>query len=143
MSEENVEQIREGLTGLVEWFNSDEREPERFAEFAEKFAAPDVIYEEDPVWPDAGTFRGRDALVRRFLEYIDILQIGRAELGAIRDAGDMVLVELRMSFLAEGAGTALEFLWTYTARFDEEGRVSHWRAWFDQKQALKAAGLPE
>src|SRR3954468_3441586 len=55
MSRENVEIVRAWLDTWVMWFNSG-RDPDRLARLASDYMAPDVIYEEDPVWPDAGTY---------------------------------------------------------------------------------------
>ncbi len=43
MSKENVEFVREGLTGIVDWFNSTEGASEDLATLVERFAAPDIV----------------------------------------------------------------------------------------------------
>ena len=138
MSRENVEIVRRWMDEWVEWFNS-RREPEELARINDQYTAADVVYEEDPVWPDAGRFRGREAVLRRFVEYPDLMHITGMNRGAITDAGDAVLAELRLEMLASGA-EAVEFVWTYTMQV-EDGRVTHFRAWYDPDQAARAAGL--
>ena len=140
MSGENVEIVRRWMDEWVEWFNS-RREPEELARINDQYTAADVVYEEDPVWPDAGSFRGREAVLRRFLEYIDLMHLAGMSRGPITDAGDAVLAELRLEMLASGAG-AVEFIWTYTMQV-EDGRVTHFRAWYDPDQAARGAGLRE
>jgi ketosteroid isomerase-like protein len=143
VSGKNAELVRGSLEAYADWFNSTQRDIDDLAPILKSFAAPDIVYAEDPVWPDAGTYRGRDAFLKRFLEYAEILQIGRVEIEEVLDAGDSVLAEVRMTFLSGGAGSDLDHLWAYTARLDEQGRVTHWRAWFDPKEARKATGLSE
>jgi hypothetical protein len=75
MSEENVEVVRAWLDEAAHALNSGD--PEALAGTAARYLSADVVYEEDPVWPDAGSFRGRNALVARFLEYRDLLHLGR------------------------------------------------------------------
>jgi len=94
------------------------------------------------VWPDAGSYHGLDAVVRRFAEYIDLVHIEGVEAGQVTDAGDLTVVELRIAMLGADTGEAIEFLWTYTVRI-QDGRIAHFRAWYDRGQALEAAGLRE
>jgi len=141
MSQENVEVVRAWLDTWVVWFNSPQ-DPDRLARLASKYLAEDVTYEEDPVWPDAGTYQGLDAVVRRFADYVDLVHIEGVEAGEAIDAGDVVIARVRIAMLGADAGEAVEFLWTYTLRV-ENGRIMHFRAWYDPQQALKAAGLSE
>jgi ketosteroid isomerase-like protein len=141
MSQENVEVVRAWLNTWVVWFNSP-RDPDRLARLASEYLAQDVTYEEDPVWPDAGTYQGLDAVVRRFADYVDLVHIEGVEAGEAIDAGDLVIAKVRIAMLGADAGEAVEFLWTYTLRV-EDGRIVHFRAWYDPKQALEAAGLSE
>ena len=139
MSQENVEVVRNWLDAWVDWFNS-QRDPDAFAQIGSRYMASNVTYEEDPVWPDAGAFRGRDAVLRRFAEYIDLMHIEGVRRGEVIDAEGTVLAEVRIEILGGDAGEAIEFLWTYTVRV-EEGRIAHFRAWYDPQRAARAAGL--
>ena len=141
MSQENVEIVRAWLGSWVGWFNS-HRDPDRLAWLASQYLAPNVIYEEDPVWPDAGTYRGQDAVSRRFTDYIDLMHVKGVKAGEVVDAGDLILAKVQIAMLGADGGEAVEFFWTYTLRV-ENGRITHFRAWYDQDQALKAAGLRE
>jgi ketosteroid isomerase-like protein len=141
MSEENVELVRNWMDAWVEWFNS-ERDPEALGEVGRQYMAPDVVYEEDPVWPDAGTFHGPDAVLRRFLEYLELMHLEGMARGEVIDAGGLVFAEVRIAMLGAEAGEPVDFLWSYTVRVDD-GRVVHFRAWYDRDEAAKAAGLRE
>ena len=141
MSQENVEIVRRWLDGWVEWFNS-ERDPEALAAIGARYTAPDVIYEEDPIWPDAGTFRGWDAVQGRFIEYVDFMHLEGIARGEVIDVGGLVFAELRTTMLGADSGGTVEFLWSYTVRV-KDGRIVHFRAWYDRDKALEAAGLRE
>jgi len=141
MSQENVEIVRNWLDAWVDWFNS-QRDPDRLARIGSQYMAPNVTYEEDPVWPDAGAFRGRNAVLRRFTEYIDLVHIEGLRREEVIDAEGLVLAEVRIAMLGADAREAVEFLWTYTVRV-EDGRVAHFRAWYDPDGAARAAGLSE
>ena len=141
MSAENVEIVRKWWTGASEWFNDpNENDPERLAEISAEYAAEDIVYEEDPVWPDASSYRGQDAILKRFLEYFDVLGMRRIEIGEIIDAGDLVFLEFRAHMGLGAEGENVSFLWGYTVRV-EKGRVVHFRAWFDPEEGRRAAGL--
>ena len=140
MSQKSVEVVRRSMDACVGGFNA-RRDPTELAGINDHYPAADVVYEEDPAWPDAGLFRGREAVLRRFLEYADLMHLTGINRGAITDTGDAVLAELRLEMLASGAG-AVEFVWTYTMQV-EDGRVTHFRAWYDPDQAARAAGLRE
>ena len=141
MAQGNVEIVRGWLDAWVGWFNSP-RDSDRLAVLASEYMAQNVSYEEDPVWPDAGTYDGLAAVVRRFVEYIDLLHIEDVKAGEVTEAGDLVLAEIRIAMLGADAGEAVEFLWTYTLQV-EDGRIAHFRAWYDREAALEAAGLKE
>jgi ketosteroid isomerase-like protein len=141
MSQENVEIVRRWLDAWTRWFNSP-RDPDRLTQLASRYMAPDVTYEEDPVWPDAGTYRGPDAVLSRFSDYIGLVHLEGVEPGEVIDAGDLIVAEVRITMLGADAGEPIEFLWTYTMRI-EGGRIAHLRAWYDPEQAAQAAGLRE
>jgi ketosteroid isomerase-like protein len=141
MSQENVELVRTWLDAWTSWFDS-ARDLDQLSRLSRQYLALDVIYEEDPRWPDAGTFRGQDAVSRRFGEYIDLMHVERVGRGEVSDADHLIVAEVRISMLGGDAGEAVEFLWTYTVRV-EDGRIAHFRAWYDHHEALEAAGLRE
>lgn len=141
MSAENVELVRRWWEEIEEWFDESGRDRDVLRQIPVRYMAEDVVYEEDPAWPDAGTYRGRDAVIDRFLEYLDTLGMRRIELGDVLDAGDQVVLEGRIYFGAgSDAGESLSYLWGYTVRV-EDGRVAHFRAWIDPAEGRRAAGL--
>jgi ketosteroid isomerase-like protein len=141
VSKSDAEVVRRWLDAAVGWFASP-REFAQLAQINDQYMTHDVTYEEDPVWPDAGTYQGRDAVSRRFLEYRDLMHIERIARGRVIDAGDSVLAEVRIEMLGADAAAPVEFLWTYTVRV-EDGRIAQFRAWYDPTMAARAAGLTD
>jgi len=146
MSQANVEIADAWWKAVVGWFNSP-RDPEALGQIINQYMAANVIYEEDPIWPDAGAFRGRDAVYRRFLEYadlmhIEVMHIEDASRAQVIDAGDSVLTEIRLEMLGGDVGDAVEHLWAFTAEV-EDGRIAHFRGWYHPDEAARAAGLSE
>ena len=87
MSQENVELVRKafGARGLQET--------------AESYWHPQVEYVEDPRWPGASTYVGRDAVLRCFQNYLEAL--GREEDLAVTvervfDAGERQVAFVRI-----------------------------------------------
>ena len=141
MSKENVEIVGAWWKAVVGWFNSP-RDPEALGRIINQYLAANVIWEEDPIWPDAGAFRGRDAVYRRWLEYADLMHIESVSQPQVIDAGDSVLAEIGSEMFGGGVGAAVEHVWAYTAEV-EDGRIAHFRGWYHPDDAARAAGLAE
>jgi ketosteroid isomerase-like protein len=141
MSQENVEIVDAWWTAVAAWFNSP-RDPEALGRIVNQYMAANVIYKEDPIWPDAGAFRGPDAVYRRFLDYADLMHIEGMSRGQVIDAGDSVLADVRIEMLGGDVGEALEHLWAFTAEV-EDGRIAHFRGWYHPDEATRAVGLAE
>src|SRR5213595_3873839 len=77
------------------------------AEGAERFWHPEVEYVEDPRWPGASRYKGRDAVLRCFQAYMEAL--GREEDLAITvervvDAGHRQVPFVRVQSIASTSG---------------------------------------
>jgi ketosteroid isomerase-like protein len=140
MTESDVEIVREWAEAMVRFIGSPDGRVE-LAERAKGYMAPDCVYEEDPVWPDAGEFRGRDAVLQRFGDYVELVHLAGASLESVLDGDGVVLAKVRIEMLGEGEGTMIGFLWSYTVRV-EDGQIVHSRAWYRPEEAARAAGLP-
>jgi len=114
---------------------------EEFGAFAERCWDPEIEYEEDPKWPGSGRYRGREQVVRAWLDYIEILgRDVRAELVDVLDGQGTVVVLLRI--FGESAGERVPFdnVWGYHCEL-RDGRLARFRAYFDSDEALAAAGV--
>ena len=111
---------------------------------ARKYWHPDIEYVEDPQWPGASTYRGRDAVVARFQEYEDTLAVGggwRASVEDVVDAGDRQVALVRSSSRS-ASGVPHEHLWGYVVKVRDR-RVVYLRAYYQAADALEAVGPRE
>jgi ketosteroid isomerase-like protein len=136
MSQENVEIVRRAFDGAG---------ARSIEQTAETFWHPDITYVEDPRWPGASTYKGRDAALRCFKQYMDAL--GREEDFVLRverviDAGARQVPFVRIGSRASASGLPHEHLWGYVVEV-EDGRIIYLRAYYEPAEALEAAGLRE
>jgi ketosteroid isomerase-like protein len=112
---------------------------------AETYWHPEVEYVEDPRWPGASTYKGRDAVLRCFRGYMEAL--GREEDLAVTvervvDAGERQVPFVRVQSRASTSGVPHEHLWGYVVAVREE-RIAYFRAYYEPAEALEAVGLRE
>ena len=101
----------------------------------------DVEYHEDPLWPGSGTYRGRESVVRRWEEYLDVLgPATEMSVQEVHDAGDALVALVRVRGTAPGSGAPHDHLWGYVVRV-ADGKLRYIRAFYDPHEALRAAGL--
>jgi ketosteroid isomerase-like protein len=105
------------------------------------FWAPDGVYREMPGWPDAGVFEGRDAVVRRMQNLIELLGPIEVRLEDLLEADDGRFVACvriaEESAAAEGPYTQ-SFAVVHRVR---DGRIVEADYYLERDQALKAVGL--
>jgi ketosteroid isomerase-like protein len=109
-------------------------DPARLRRNAEENWDPEIVYEEAPDWPGAGTFRGRDAILARLDEYVEVLGDMETEVEEIvPDGEDRALVIFR-AYARSVAGVPVERRWGYlfTVR---DSKLVHWRAEMDPDTA--------
>lgn len=99
----------------------------------------DVVYEEDPVFPGAGTHRGRAAVLARFREYEEQLGPSAVAINQIVECPLGVVVVWQHSGVTPAAGVPFEHRWAWVVRA-RDGKAEHIRAYFDPDEALRAAG---
>jgi ketosteroid isomerase-like protein len=109
-------------------------------ELAERWWHPEITYEEDPRWPGAGTYRGRDEVAAAWNGYLEIFGEVNIKLERILDAGDEVVVLVRVSGVSKGADVPVDHTWGYVSRI-RDGQLAYQRAYWDPDEALAAAGV--
>jgi ketosteroid isomerase-like protein len=133
MSEENVETLRRGYEAL------NRRDIDAWLE---DFHA-DVEAHDLPTIPDAPVRRGHEDL-RKWAEMMGDIwtQESYYELEEFTAAGDFVVVAVRAHAWGRGSGAPIEvsFFQVFEMR---DGKVQRSWAYFDEAQALEAAGLSE
>jgi len=105
-------------------------DPDTLRRNAEENWDPEIVYEEAPDWPGAGTFRGREAILARLDEYTEVLGDMETEVEEyVPDGEDRALVIFR-AYARSVAGVPVERRWGYlfTVR---DSKLVHWRAEMD------------
>jgi ketosteroid isomerase-like protein len=136
MSQEDAELVRKAFEGAG---------GRGLQETAEAYWHPEVEYVEDPRWPGASRYKGRDAVLRCFQAYMEAL--GREEDLAVTvervfDAGDRQVPFVRVQGRGLTSGAPHEHLWGYVVEVRDE-RIFYFRAYYEPTEALEAAGLSE
>jgi ketosteroid isomerase-like protein len=125
---------------LVRWAFEGARDLE---ETAQAYWHPDIEYVEDPRWPGASRYKGRDAVLGCFQAYTEAL--GRAEdftitVERLFDAGERQVPFVRFQSRASTSGVPHEHLWGYVVEV-RDGRIVYFRAYYEPHEALAAVGL--
>jgi ketosteroid isomerase-like protein len=133
MSQENVHAFR----GVIEAIN--ERGPGAGFDLYDA----ELEFREDPKFPEATVYRGRDEVVRNFREFTASFEYYRFEIEDVRDAGgDKVMAVLREQARGKASGLEVDRRsgWVTTFR---DGRVLSFEIYLDPADALEAVGLRE
>ncbi len=130
MSRENVEIVRAAIAALQR------------GDLAAMFATGDdeIEWVAPPEDPDQGTVVGPAAARDAFDTWMGTWDEYRYELDELLDAGDDVLVSGRQAVVVRGAEVASTIFWVVTVH---DGRAVRVCMFYDRKQALEAAGMPE
>jgi ketosteroid isomerase-like protein len=131
MSQENVELVR----AQVERFKTT-------GEFSPETSAEDIAWHDPPDFPDAQVHIGMDGVFKALATWADAWSEWQIELNEYVDAGDHVLVRGTQSGRGKDTGVLVEqpLCLVYLVR---DGKVVEVRAFFDEHQALVAAGMRE
>lgn len=133
MSHGNVERLRRGYEA---WDRGD-------LDATFEFIDPDFEFHEDPLFPEAAVFHGRDAVRRYFEGFWEEWEDVRVQLEDVLECGDdRLLAFVRVRARGRGSGVEVDMglahLWT--AR---DGMAVRMDAFFDRARAREAAGLSE
>jgi ketosteroid isomerase-like protein len=102
------------------------------------YLAEDVVWEEDPEWPDGQTWHGHEGVRASFRERLESTSIG-VEIDELIARGDRVLT--LMTWTAEGQGSGATALLRPGVIYDFEGElVKRVRFFLDQGRAREAFG---
>jgi len=142
VSQENVEIVR----ASVEEFLAGTRERDRGSMLTKNAEVWDPKIEldtsEGPVLDLTGVYRGKDAVLRFWQEWLAAWETLRFEYELI-DAGDRVVMLFDLRMRGRSTGIEMPFgkiAWVYTLK---NGLVIHQKLYMSQSEALKAVGLEE
>lgn len=132
MSQENVEIVKRAYEA---WSRGD------VAAVFEQYH-PDVEHWDRADDPDATVRRGRDALVAYFAQLSEAYAEMQMEPKEFIDAGDWVVVPVRVTVRGRASGATGEGDQVFVYRL-QAGKVAEVREYRDKAEALKAAGVDE
>src|SRR6185437_4263313 len=127
MSEQNVEAVRRAW----EAFNRGDLE----AFFAD--AAADVEFVEDPAFPEAAVFRGREEIRAYLASFQEAMADHRFEIEELRDLGERVLALLHETARGTSSGVDVDQRPVFLYEF-RDGSIVRVRAYLDRAQGLAA-----
>jgi ketosteroid isomerase-like protein len=138
MSQQNVELLRQGLEAYFQAF-VDAYAREGFEGLAASFWHPDIEYREDPKWPEAATYRGRDAVLAAFKGYEDVMGHYAIALERVVDAGEEFALVIRASGRGASSGAPHEYRSGYIGRL-VDGLCGYLQAYLHADEALERVG---
>ena len=131
MSQQNVDAFR----AVIEAIN------ERGADADLELLDRAIEFREDPEFPDAQVYRGRDEVVRNFREFSAAFDYYRFEIEDLRDAGDdKVVAVLREQARGKASGLRVDRRSGWVATF-RDGKVLSFEIYLDPAHALEAVAL--
>ncbi|MGH2978130.1 MAG: nuclear transport factor 2 family protein [Solirubrobacterales bacterium] len=102
---------------------------------------PQIEIEEDPRFPEAGVYRGREAVGRYFMQFTESFDAFTFEAEDFIELGEnRALVVFHIRTRGKGSGATVEARpgWIYTIG---DGKVVRIEAYLDHSEAFAAAGL--
>lgn len=113
------------------------RPPSELRQTADELWSPDIVYREDARWPDAGAYRGREAVVARFEDYQQALNVAEMEIGEVVVSGERIFWTVRVRAAGAGSGAPTDHWWGYVGEV-RDGVIVEFRAYFDHTEARAA-----
>ena len=137
MSEENVERARDAYHALGLAVRKGDLDA-----FFHEYAHPEIEWVPLEGAPDTAVAHGHGPVKARMMAMLDVMEKPQIEAEEIIDAGEKVVIAIRISGRGRGSGIDVEANWFHvvTARDDKAVRIE-WYAGRDE--ALEAAGLRE
>jgi ketosteroid isomerase-like protein len=140
MSQENVEHTRRGYVLLSDALRA--ADLSRLRRLVEDRFDPEVVFVPAGVFPESDEVHGRDGALRFLAVQMEAFEAMWREPQGFIDAGDRVVVPVRLGGRARHTGIDLEFervhVWTHRS-----GKALRLEMYASKAEALEAAGLSE
>jgi ketosteroid isomerase-like protein len=138
MSQENVEIVRRAYDAFNQWAAHPERRP--LADTS--LLHPEVEFHTYATSPEAGVYRGPDAVIQYNQRLFEQFESVRIEVQELVPAGDRVIVTSRQHAVPRGGQRAMvvDVVEVWTIR---EGLLAARRSFATRAEALEAVGLRE
>jgi ketosteroid isomerase-like protein len=141
MSHENVEIVRRGIESFNRWA-ARPVEPFHQDPDVESLLHPDVEFHTYPNSPEAGVYRGRDAVIEYNQRLFEQFASVRIEPQELLPAGDRVVVISRQHAVPK-AGQATMVVQVVEVWTIRDGLLAERRTFSTRDEALEAVGLRE
>lgn len=136
----NIETAKVGYAALNEGYAQDSVEPLR--PMLDEFWAEDgVMVTSGQLFPEAGEWPGREGLLRFARQQMEAFERMWIEPIEFTEAGDNLLVRVRLGGIARHTGISMEFEIFHVIRF-HDARAVRLEAHVSEDDARRAAGLP-
>jgi hypothetical protein len=137
MSRENVRRAQEAYDALAMAVESGD-----FDVFFRDYVHPEIEWVPLPGALDTDVSHGRDAVKGRMTAMLDVMEEPHIEAVEIIDAGEKVVIAIRISGRGRGSGIDVEARWFHViTERDNKAACIEWHR--SRKDALEAAGLRE
>jgi ketosteroid isomerase-like protein len=154
MSQENVEIVRRFYETAESWLQGGEARRAQAGDgrtLADSTLGSEAVQDilgfldEQVVWEtmwSSAPFHGHEGVLRYTAEWMDVMSEWRWTLVDFIDAGESVVGEFKVFLRGQASGAALEqkLFTTYVVR---DGKITHYREYFDRASATQAVGLPD
>ncbi len=137
MSQENVERARDAYDALALAAKSGDLDA-----FFRDYVHPEIEWVPLPGALDTDVSYGKEAVRGRMMAMLDVMEEPQIEAEEIIDAGQKVVIAIRISGRGRGSGIDVEAHWFHviTQRDNKAARIEWHRS---REEALEAAGLRE
>jgi ketosteroid isomerase-like protein len=140
MSQENVAFVEGLFNGLPEM--DKQALLDALPEFIAQACDPEIEWVEDPRRADRRVYRGHDGVRESWERWLENFEEYGAELERIVDCDDKVLVVLREEGRGRLSGASISQR-NYAVCTFRDGKVLRYEEFYEEGDALKAAGLSE
>jgi ketosteroid isomerase-like protein len=110
--------------------------PAELPAMAGKIWADDIVYREDPRWPGAGEFHGREAAIARFAGYMTSITGVASRVLEVEARGDLGFCKVEILGQGLASDAPIDHVWGYFVRL-REGKITEIDAYLDPEQARR------
>ena len=136
-----LELAQRGYAALNEAYAQDSVDP--LEPVLDEIWAPDaVMVTSGRLFPEAGEWPGREGMLRFARQQMEAFERMWIEPAEYTEAGNHLLVRLRLGGVARHTGITMEFEIFHVVTFRDDGKVTRLEAHVDEREARQAAGLP-
>jgi ketosteroid isomerase-like protein len=141
MSQENLEFVRRAYESFNRWATHPDRGNFRDPEI-EALLHPEVEFHTSPNAPEAGVYRGREAVTEYHRRVFEVFESVRVELEEVLPAGDRVIIVTRQHTVPRGGQASIvqRVVDVWTIR---EGLLAERHAFSSRQDALEAVAPRE